>query len=66
MALVMRLNCQIFLKSPLLNLLVGFALSWNKGIVDLPFRITTCRFLLAIVFRMWGLVCINYTVALNA
>jgi len=29
------------------------------SIVDLPFRITTCRFLLAIVFRTWGLVCIN-------
>ena len=32
-------------------------------IVDLPFRITTCRFLLAIVFRTWGLVCINLSFA---
>jgi len=30
---------------------------------DLPFRITTCRFLLAIVFRTWGLVCINLSFA---
>jgi len=28
-------------------------------IVDLPFCTTNCRFLLAIVFRTWGLVCIN-------
>jgi len=33
------------------------------GIVDLPFRITTCRFLLAIVFRTWDLVCINLSFA---
>jgi len=33
------------------------------GIVALPLRITTCRFLLAIVFRTWGLVCINLSFA---
>jgi len=27
------------------------------------FRITTCRFLFAIVFRTWGLVCINLSFA---
>jgi len=32
-------------------------------IVDLPFRITTCRFLLAIVFHTWGLVCVNLSFA---
>ena len=32
-------------------------------IVVLTFRITTCRFLLAIVFRKWGLVCINLSFA---
>jgi len=31
--------------------------------VDLPSRITTCRFLLAIVFRTWSLVCINFSFA---
>jgi len=31
--------------------------------VDLPFRVTTCRFLLAIVFRTRGLVCINLSFA---
>jgi len=31
----------------------------HSYIVDLPFRITTCRFLLAIVSRSWDLVCIN-------
>jgi len=33
------------------------------GIVDLTFRITTCRFLLAIVSCSWDLVCINLSFA---
>jgi len=32
-------------------------------IVDLPFRIMTCRFLLATVSRTWDLVCINLSFA---
>jgi len=35
----------------------------NVGIVDLPFRIMTCRFLLAIVSHTWDLVCINLSFA---
>ena len=34
-----------------------------SSIVDLTFRITTCRSLLAIAFRTWGLVCINLSFA---
>ena len=37
--------------------------SYNRVIVDLTFRITTCRFLLAIVSRSWDLVCINLSYA---
>jgi len=37
----------------------------SNTIVHLPFRITNCRFLLAIVFRTWGLVCINLSFALR-
>jgi len=33
------------------------------GIMDLPFRIMTCRFLLAIVSRTWNLICINLSFA---
>jgi len=33
--------------------------------VDLPFRIMTCRFLLAIVSRTSDLVCINLSFALR-
>jgi len=33
--------------------------------VDLPFRITNCRFLLAIVFRTWGLVWINFFICVK-
>ena len=32
-------------------------------VVDLTFRITTCRSLLAIAFRTWDLVCINLSFA---
>ena len=35
----------------------------NTRIVHLPFRIITCRFLLAIVSRTWDLVCINLSFA---
>jgi len=35
----------------------------NAYIVDLTFRITTCRSLLAIAFRTWDLVCINLSFA---
>ena len=35
----------------------------NPCIVDLHFRIMTCRYLLAIVFRTWGLVCSNLSFA---
>ena len=34
-----------------------------SSIVDLTFRITTCRSLLAIAFRTWDLVCINLSFA---
>ena len=36
---------------------------YTACIVDLPFRIMTCRFLLAIVSRTWDLVCINLSFA---
>jgi len=32
-------------------------------ILDIPFRITNRRFLLAIIFRTWDLVCINLSFA---
>ena len=35
----------------------------HTPIVDLTFRITTCRSLLAIAFRTWNLVCINLSFA---
>jgi len=35
------------------------ATNWKRSIVDLTFRITICRFLLAIVSRSWDLVGIN-------
>jgi len=35
----------------------------DAGIVDIPFHIMTCRFLLAIAFRTWGLVCIKFSFA---
>jgi len=41
----------------------NFSVGGHSYIVDLPFRITTCRFLLAIVFRTWDLVCINLSFA---
>jgi len=36
-----------------------FHLSRIHSLVHLPFRITNYRLLLAIVFRAWGLVCVN-------
>ena len=36
---------------------------WFTYIVDLTFRITTCRFLLAILSLSWDLVCINLSFA---
>ena len=42
---------------------VTYGIYLKRGIVDSPFRITNCRFLLAIVFRTWGLVCINLSFA---
>jgi len=46
-ALLYYIPCTLF--SPFSDLIYG-------GIVDLTFRITTCRFLLAIVSRSWDLV----------
>jgi len=41
----------------------NFSVGRHSYIVDLPFRITNCRFLLAIVSRSWDLVCINLSFA---
>ena len=41
----------------------NYDLHWLKIIVDLTFRITTCRSRLAIAFRTWDLVCINLSFA---
>jgi len=56
--LLSRLNLEMFT-------LYHYAMNRGCGscIVDLPFRITNCRFLLAIVFCTWGLVFINLSFA---